>query len=545
MHCYFPTFVAGVIALFLAACATPVPPAATRGHLSQENSSIRTENRPDATKAPEIQRKLPDTPRWMADRYSLTVNQVSVRDLLFAISRDSGLDIDIAPGIDGVVTLNAVQQTLPTLLQRIARQLPLRFEFAGDALLILPDTPYLKHYPVDYLNLSRSINANVSNNMQIGGSNPGGPGGNTGSLSNTKIENTTQHRFWENLEKNLRQLLVDRKIPGQESAANDATQHATAQPHSIIIHPEASLISVFARNEQHQEIQRLIDQLTNALRRQVMIEATIVEVSLGQGHEQGIDWGSLVRGGSFEYAGNSLKGSVNLRYQRNDDTRALINLLERFGTSRVLSSPRLSALNNQTALLKVVENYVYFSVKADTTTTANVGTTVTYSTTPQTVSVGLVMGVTAQIAADDSVILNIRPTITSVGREIADPNPDLRKNGIENLVPMIRTREIESVMRVANGQIAVLGGLMEDRVDYRSERLPVLGEIPLLGEIFHNRNNRAQKTELVIFLRPVVVQAPSLDGDFRGLAAYLPNAADFLPPKHARHFQINLPGRSE
>ena len=155
------------------------------------------------------------------------------------------------------------------------------------------------------------------------------------------------------------------------------------------------------------------------------------------------------------------------------------------------------------------------------------------------------MGVTAQIAADDSVILNIRPTITSVGREIADPNPDLRKNGIENLVPMIRTREIESVMRVANGQIAVLGGLMEDRIDYRSERLPVVGEIPLLGEIFHNRNNRAQKTELVIFLRPVVVQAPSLEGDFRSLAAYLPDAADFHPPKHARHFQIHLPGRSE
>ena len=123
----------------------------------------------------------------------------------------------------------------------------------------------------------------------------------------------------------------------------------------------------------------------------------------------------------FEYAGNPLKNSVNLRYNRGDNPRALLTLLQRFGTSKVLSSPRLSVLNNQTALLKVVENYVYFSVKADTTSTANVGSTVTYTTTPQTVAVGLVMGVTPQIAADDSVILNIRPTITSISREVPDP----------------------------------------------------------------------------------------------------------------------------
>lgn len=541
----FPPLLICACSLLLVACATPAPHNATRAHLNQETASVLGSSLPETPKNQDISRQLPETPRWMTDRYSLTVNQVSVRDLLFAISRDSGLDIDIAPGITGSVTLNAVQQTLPVLLQRIARQIPLRFEFQSDALLILPDSPYLKHYPIDYLNLSRSITASVSNNMQIGGSNPGGPGTTAGGLSNTKIENTTQHRFWESLEKNLRRLLVDRSIDGEDKIKADSHQSASQGQAQLVIHPEASLISIFASSAQHQQIQSLIEQLTHSLRRQVMIEATIVEVSLGQGHEQGIDWGSLVRGGMFEFAGNSLKGGVNLRYQRDNDSRALISLLERFGTSRVLSSPRLSALNNQTALLKVVENYVYFSVKTDTTSTANVGTTVTYSTTPQTVSVGLVMGVTAQIAADDSVVLNIRPTITSIGREIADPNPDLRKNGIENLVPIIRTREIESVMRVANGQIAVLGGLMEDRIDYRSERLPLLGEIPLVGEIFHNRNNRAQKTELVIFLRPVVIRQPSLEVDFRELANHLPGPADFQPPDHARHFQIQLSGRSE
>ena len=115
-----------------------------------------------------------------------------------------------------------------------------------------------------------------------------------------------------------------------------------------------------------------------------------------------------------------------------------------------------------------------------------------------------------------------------------DPNPDLRKNGIENLVPMIRTREIESVMRVSNGQIAVLGGLMQDRIDYKTNRLPGLGEIPLAGEIFNNRNNRAQKTELVIFLRPVVIREASLRGDFSDLSTYLPEADFFRPNEHYR-----------
>ena len=106
------------------------------------------------------------------------------------------------------------------------------------------------------------------------------------------------------------------------------------------------------------------------VRRQVLIEATIIEVALNEGHEQGIDWSSLVSGGIFEFAGNPLKTAINLRYDRNADPRALISLLDRFGDSRVLSSPRLSVLNNQTALLKVVENYVYFTVKADTVITS-------------------------------------------------------------------------------------------------------------------------------------------------------------------------------
>lgn len=179
--------------------------------------------------------------------------------------------------------------------------------------------------------------------------------------------------------------------------------------------------------------------------------------------------------------------------QSNFEINSIVNILQAYGTAKVLSSPRLSVMNNQTALLKVVENFVYFNVKADTTSTVNVGTTVAVTTTPQSVSVGLVMTVTPQVSSGDAVILNVRPTISSISELKEDPNPSIPA-GIKNYVPQIRTREIESVMRVNSGEVAVLGGLMEDGVNWKTGRVPLAGQIPLIGEIFNTRNNAAIKS---------------------------------------------------
>jgi general secretion pathway protein D len=221
---------------------------------------------------------------------------------------------------------------------------------------------------------------------------------------------------------------------------------------------------------------------------------------------------------------------------------AAVDLLQSFGTTKVLSSPRLSVLNNQTAMLKVVENIVYFSVKADTTITANVGTTTAVTTTPQSVSVGLVMAVTPQISDTQNVILNIRPTISAVSDWKEDPNPSNKIAGVQNFVPQIRTREIESVMRVASGDIAVLGGLMEDRIEYNTGRLPLLGQIPFAGELVTKRDNAAKKSELVIFLRPIVIKDASLDGDFAGMRGFLPAQGFFNQPNEAQPFNV-VPSR--
>ncbi len=269
---------------------------------------------------------------------------------------------------------------------------------------------------------------------------------------------------------------------------------------------------------------------------------TIVEVTLNDGYQQGINWTKLTSGGLFTFSGNALiKNTANLTYENGDPTAA-ITMLSAFGTTKVLSSPRLSVMNNQTALLKVVDNYVYFNVKADTTTTANFGATTTYTTTPQSVAIGLIVSVTPQISDGDMVTLNVRPTVTSIAGTALDPNPDLKKNSIENKVPVIRTKEIESIMRVASGNIAVLGGLMEDKIDYQTQRVPLIGQIPVLGEVANNRANSAQKTELVILLRPVVIKDASLDGDYATLKGYLPGDNFFAQPNEAQPFNV-VPSR--
>src|SRR5690606_33300275 len=198
--------------------------------------------------------------------------------------------------------------------------------------------------------------------------------------------------------------------------------------------------------------------------------------------------------------------------------------LNAFGNTRVLSSPKIMAINNQTAVLKVVDNQVYFSVQAQVTpsTNANAQPVVAFTTTQNVVPVGFVMNVTPQIAENDMVVLNVRPTVSRIIDFVTDPNPDLARVHVDNRVPVIQSREFESVLRIPSGRIAVLGGLMQDSFEGRRDGLPVLSRIPVLGDAVSYRNDTSRKTELVIFLRPVVIRDASLEGDLAEYRRYLP-----------------------
>jgi MSHA biogenesis protein MshL len=455
------------------------------------------------------------------EKYTVVVNEVPVKELLFALARDAQINVDIDPGIEGVVTINAVEQTLSQLLHRISRQVSLRYEFKEDVLIISTDSPFLRSYQVNYLNMARETNSTVTIATQIastggGGESGGGSsGGGGGNNSTTDITSVSNNNFWASLVANVLAILGEETEGGGEIEITN----------TVIPNPETGILTVKATSQQHEVIQTYIDNAVASAHRQVLVQATIVEVSLNDDYQAGIDWSFINQAGKagFDFVSTSLTGApVNtassflLRYTDPNPNReqvlsGTLRLLEEFGDISVLSSPQIMALNNQTAILKVVDNVVYFTVEQETNTTQGVVTT-TFESNVHTVPVGIVMNITPQINENDSIILNVRPTISRISSFVNDPNPSLT---VANPVPEIQVREMESILRMNNGQIAVLGGLMQDESNYLDTAIPGLSRIPGVGEAFKTRTRAHKKTELVIFLRPVVVRNPSLDGDLQ------------------------------
>ena len=555
-----------IFTFFLAACSFTKPRTTAdfdidyNKHLIKPDSNKLTKNIPELISYKE----LADNNKNNKDKlalYSIMVHNAPVRKTLLGLAKSAKVNIDIHPNVDGNITLNAIQETMPSILDRICEQLDIRWSKKNNHILVELDTPYLKNYMVDYINMGRDLEAKVSTNTQIvtqsqitnnvnntinNSSNNSNIVNDNNNISSTLVKNKTNNNFWKSLEKNIKDILqeTDKILPegsseteikienninnninnnyklNNKNATNSIDKnnnyslikHSTfKEAASVIINQETGIISVRATHKQHQKINDFIQQVFNSAKRQVLIEATIIEVILNDNYQQGIDWKKITGFGAFSFIGNSLNNNnINLSYINDNDKTILVNLLETFGETKVLSSPHLAVLNNQTAMLKVVENYVYFNVKADTISTANVGTTTTYTSTPQTVSVGVVMSVTPQISKDNIVMLNVRPTITQIAYTVADPNPDLQKNGIQNLLPVIDTREIESVLRIKSGQTAILGGLMKDEVNLKRSAVPILGNIPLLGEVFNNFNHSKKKSELIILLRPLVIKENQL-----------------------------------
>jgi general secretion pathway protein D len=520
----------------------------------------------------------PPKPKAKEPLYSIVVYDTPVKEVLFAIARDSKLNIDIHSSIRGRVTLNAVDQTLPAILERLAKQVDLTYKIQNNVLTITPDQPVLRTYKIDYVNMSRDTIGFIGADGQISSTSQSvGAGGsassNTGNSSRTSVTSESKSHFWETLEKNIKDILAetDKEIlitrTGNTSKSNenanagssgknsdadvvkrekeeDRNEFKTLFAGTVIVNREAGIINVRATNKQHEKIQDFIDKVMGSARKQVLIEATIVEVTLSDGYKAGIDWSRLGKIGSAGFVFSQVLGpqvgtvnsAANISRESasagiiagytngNHGILSSVQLLEQFGNTKVLSSPKLMVLNNQTAVLKVVDNLVYFTVQAQQTT----GTTTnqpftTVTTTPNTVPVGVVMSVTPQINDTGNVNIDVRPTITSLIRYVPDPNPQISGN---QGVPEIRTREMESLLQISSGNIAVLGGLMQDEIRNNTDAVPGLSKVPGVGKVFQGKNDSNLKTELVIFLRPTVIQNASLESDeLANYKQYLPSQA--------------------
>lgn len=586
------------VILLLAACAAPPAPPLSKDHL-QVPAAV-------AGKPPEfaLVPPLPQPPRPTPKQevYSVVMQNVNVQDLLFALARDAKLNVDIHPAITGTVTMNVRDQTLTEILDRVARQVDLRYEMQGRNLSILPDTPYLRNYRVDYPNIQRdsSISISTSTNVASTGGGPGGGGGGGGSNASTsEITSKSNNRFWETLVGNVRDMMreTDRVVPETSAAAGTpgatsatgvpvgqtavsgapggaaaaaaaaltpstpaaatATAAAAASRNtfrltsSVMANPESGYLSVRATQAQHERVREFLDRVMRSARRQVLIEATIVEVDLSNRFQQGIDW-SLVRPGGTTadssffarpsgpptglQTGGVISALTTLTLTETNvfngrDLTAMLSMLESFGTLRVLSSPKISVLNNQSSILKVVDNKVYFTIEVTAGTPASPGvaaTPATYTTTINTVPIGFLMTVIPQISESNEVTLNLRPTISRITGYASDPSPMLAQYGVNNRIPEVQTREMESVLRVQSGGVAILGGLMQDSRNNNTDEVPGLNRLPLVGNLFKYRDEASKKTELVIFLRPTVLIDPTLEGDFKEFRNTLQEARDAM-----------------
>lgn len=527
-----------LVILGLAACA-PLPMEVSEQHISSD-STTKTSAIPKPVLNP-TPGSLGDTAKT-EDVYSVVVNDVDLRELLFALSRDASLNIDIAPDIEGTITLNAVDQSLSQILDRIVNFSDIRYSIKNDVLVIEKDSPYFVHYDIGYLNMGRSSESFVSISTEVAttgvgaveGSSGGGEGNNN---SSTSIENRSDYNFWQTLIQNIEAIVyggdsTQSISTGGENPSETETERAPLANTSIIANAESSTLSIKASQKKHLEVQTFLDEVLNGAKRQVLIEASIVEVNLNDEYQAGVNWSKLVESGGSGFGftqsligtnlANAPVSTLTYTGANSDSLNATVKLLNQFGNAKVLSTPKLMVLNNQTALLKVVDNLIYFTIDVEEDVQENIINR-TFTSEIHSVPVGLVMSVTPQISDVGAVTLNVRPTISRVLRFVEDPNPALAISDTTSLIPEISVREMESVMQINNGDTAIIGGLMQDQHGDDTSGVPGLSKLPWIGDLFSYKDKSYTKSELIIFIRPTVITQANLNSkELEGYKKYLP-----------------------
>jgi general secretion pathway protein D len=301
-------------------------------------------------------------------------------------------------------------------------------------------------------------------------------------------------------------------------------------PSAFSINKQAGLVSVFSSARQHKKVHQYMTKLRRISTAQVLIEAKILEVALTDEFASGIEWNKV---GGLNLTGlarasitaprpvldpDSLGNVFSLTLEPTSNIDAVVSAISRFGTVRALSSPRITVLNNQSAMLSVVENKTFFELKVKTQTDAVTGNrTVDVNSKVRSVPEGIMVTVMPAINLDAGEIsLALRPTITRITGSVDDPSIALALlsadpanaailNDVKSTVPQLAVQEIDSIIKMQTGQVMVMGGLMQDRNDSEEVGIPVLSEVPLLGNLFKSHKDKTTKSELVIFIKATIV----------------------------------------
>lgn len=497
-------------------------------------------------------------------------DDVPIRDVLFELGRLANVDIEVGAGLDSSgINLRATDRPFNEVIEKIAHLANLRYSVEGNSIRVERDLPYIKNYSLDFLNVVRSSNStyNLSTNILASGSASSGSGssssgssgssgsgsnrgfGTTGSTSNITSEGESD--LFSSLEASIQEILNYQ--PNGESSGSTGKSGNKGSKNTgsgsgdgnFVVNRQSNVLTANATQAQHEMIERFLTLMSRNASAQVLIEAKIVEVSLADQFLSGINWSSVIGGGSplinpgsflpssptggpsfptsavlSDVKGNAGLGAFAFGLQ-NGDLNAVIALTQQFGTTRTLSSPRLSAINNQQAVLTFARNQIFFNctaqqgaVIANTGTTGSTATQPTVSCAQSTVPLGIIMTILPSINLNtQEITLNVRPTLTrqvatvqNPGNVLAAAVVDLPTGvSINSDVPVIEVRELDSVMKVKSGGVMVIGGLMEDSTRNTDTGVPGAQEIPILGNLFKSRGEDSLKRELIIFIKATIV----------------------------------------
>lgn len=524
----FTLLLAGLLAL--AGCAIGPTPDETRAAIRQEAAKA-AQTQPTATSVSEAQARaelLPplklELPKAAAEpvepRFDLVVSGAPAQEVFMAIVSGTRYSMLVHPEVAGTISANLKNTTVPEALSAIRELYGYDYTIEGRRVVVQPLTQQTRIFKVNYL---AGMRAGASDTRVVSGSisaaSGNGGGGQTSggtaqqSLETSKVNTTLNSDFWGELK-----LALD-AIVGESGKA--------------IISPHSGVIVVKALPRTLREVERFLKATALAVERQVMLEAKILEVRLSDGFQTGINWAALhdgqhrfssgadsrnfgivdgsalgtlagvLGGGLPAAAGTTSAGLFGLAFQTKSFA-ALINFLETQGSVHVLSSPRIAALNNQKAVLKVGTDDFYVTDISTTSNTGGAGTITTPNVTLQPFFSGIALDVTPQVDEKGRITLHVRPSVSVVTENTKTINAG---DAGTLTLPLASSSvsETDSVVQVEDGRIVAIGGMMKQSFDDSENRVPGLGQLPLVGYFFGNTNKRLVKSELVILIKPTVI----------------------------------------
>jgi MSHA biogenesis protein MshL len=445
-----------------------------------------------------------------ATKYDINAQKVDAAAFFSSIVKGTPYSVAIHPDVTGEISLDLKQVALVDVFDLVAELYGYEIEHKRNIYRIYPAGMRTETFAINYLLMTRDGSTQTSitsggvtqSSGSRGGNSQNGLGSNLsrgGSGNGTNISTRTATDFWAELLATLKTMLGEGEGDGK----------------SVMITPQAGLVTVRGMPKEIRAIKAFLDVSEEIIQRQVILEARIIEVALDDGYQQGINWGQiLANSGSTDFqfstsagaVGNSISaalGNVTSLSFINKDFSGVLSLLSTQGNVQVLSSPRVTAINNQKAVIKVGDDEYFVTDVSSQSTISSSTTSVTPNIELTPFFSGIALDVTPQIDADGMVLLHVHPSVI----ETQEQEKVVTLNQEQFVLPLAQSniRESDTVIRARSGEIVVIGGLMQSIISESESKTPLLGDIPLFGNLFKNKRKSEIKKELVILIKPTVV----------------------------------------